>query len=158
MVVLIICVTLLLIPGLPLTFTWLRFSQQRTFRDFRGLLTMEFPLFVVTGSYLLFFIFFGFVTLSLTFLTVHPRGDLHIHALVWSNVVTSFAMSVLALIGRIPCGGDWRDQPRRFPSLGLSLVSVSLPSSKRAGGSCEELLTERSPRPLCRAMLESAAK
>ncbi len=63
---------------------------------------MEIPLFVVTGSYLLFFISFGFVTLSLTFLTVHLRlrGDFHIHALVWSNVVTSFAMSVLALIGK----------------------------------------------------------
>jgi hypothetical protein len=102
MVVLIICVALLLIPALPLTFTWVRFIRQRISRDFRGLLTIELPLFVVTVSYLLFFVVFGVVTLSLTFLTVHLSlsGDFHVHALVWSNVVVSFVMSVLALIGK----------------------------------------------------------
>jgi hypothetical protein len=100
MVALIICVALLLIPALPLTFTWLRFMRQRTSRDFRGLLTIELPLFVVTVSYLLFFVFFGVVTLFLTFLSVHLSGDFHVHALVWSNIVASLVMSVLALIGK----------------------------------------------------------
>jgi len=94
------CVTLLLIPGVPLTFTWLRFLRQNASRDFRGRLTLEFPLFVVTGSYLLFFLFFGYLTLLITFLTVHGSVNLHVPVLVWSNVILSFVMSVLALTGR----------------------------------------------------------
>ena len=94
------CVALLLIPGVPLSFTWLRFLRQNASSDFRGRLTLEFPLFVVTGSYLIFFLFFGYLTLLITFLTVHDSVNLHIPALIWSNAILSFVMSVLALVGK----------------------------------------------------------
>jgi hypothetical protein len=94
------CVSLLLIPGVPLTFTWQRFLRQNASREFHGRLTLEFPLFVVTGSYLIFVLFFGYLTLLITFLTVHDSFNLHIPVLIWSNAILSFVMSVLALIGK----------------------------------------------------------
>ena len=94
------CVALLLIPGVPLSFTWLRFLRQNASRDFRGGLTVEFPLFVVTGSYLIFFLFVAYLTLLIKFLTVHNSVSLHIPVLIWSNAILSFVMSVLALTGK----------------------------------------------------------
>jgi hypothetical protein len=102
MIALIVCVARLMIPGVPLSFTWLRFLRQNASRDFRGRLTLEFPLFVVTGSYLIFFLFFGYLTLLITFLTLRTSFgfNLHIPVLIWSNAILSFVMSVLALIGK----------------------------------------------------------
>jgi len=100
MIALIVGVGLLLIPGVPLSLTWLRFLRQNASGDLRGRLTLEFPLFVVTGSYLIFILFFGYLTLLITFLTVHNSVNLHIPVLIWSNAILSFVMSVLALIGK----------------------------------------------------------
>jgi hypothetical protein len=94
------CVALLLIPGVPLTFTWLRSLRQNASRDFPGRLTLEFPLFVATGSFVLFILLIGFLTLLATFLTIHQNVNLHIPVLIWSNAILSFVMSVLALIGK----------------------------------------------------------
>jgi len=85
------CLALLLIPGVPLTFIWLRFLRQNASRDFRGRLTLEFPQFVVTGSYLIFFLFFGYLTVLIALLTVDESVNLHVPVLVWSNAIFRFA-------------------------------------------------------------------
>jgi len=88
---------LVLISGLPLIFTWRRFLQQRTSEATQSHLTLEFPLFVVTGSCLLFFVFLAQVIL---FPTLPDSIGGHVPALAWSNAGLSFAMGLLALIGK----------------------------------------------------------
>jgi small-conductance mechanosensitive channel len=96
-------VALVLIPGIPLTFTWPRFFRQRASGPRHGLLTLEFPLFIVTGSYLLFLVLLIFLLLTMSF----PLGiENHIAILIWSNIGVSLAMSALAIAGKHPL--RWR--------------------------------------------------
>lgn len=122
---------LFLVPGLPLTFTWLRFSKQRTSRAPRGHLTLEFPLFVVTGSYLLYF---GFLVILLVFMALPPdiNGHGSLIVLVWSNAILSFVMSALALIGKHSL--RWRlAGSAAAVSLGWVVVGVSILAVESAG-------------------------
>jgi hypothetical protein len=90
-------VALSLIPGLPLTFIWTRFLRQSRLGQSRSFLTLEFPLAVVTGSYVLFVTILGF---TFWFLRAPFGSETHIQAVIWLNVGVSFAMSVLAFAGK----------------------------------------------------------
>jgi len=123
--------TLLLVPGLPLIFTWLRFSKQRMSRAPSGHLTLEFPLFVVTGSFLLYF---GFLALLLVVMAHPPGINDHgsLMVLVWSNAILSFVMSALALIGKHSL--RWRlAASAAAVSLGWVVVGVSILAVESAG-------------------------
>jgi hypothetical protein len=100
---LIAMVALILIPGGPLAFTWVRFLQRGTARPCLDHLTLEIPLFVVTGSFLFFFAFLTFLFL---FVTPPLVVATHIRALIWSNVGVSLAMTVLTITGNHPL--RWR--------------------------------------------------
>lgn len=88
---------LVLIPGLPLTFTWVRFLQLRPSENSRSRLIVELPLCVVTGSYLIFFVFLAQV---FALLNLPQSIKEHFVGLVRLNVGLPFVVGLLPLARR----------------------------------------------------------